>query len=119
LFELDLDACLARPVPHAAPLPKLQSVIRDLALVVPDRVNHDALIAAAMADATGLMRSVQLFDLFKPNTATAGIGIDERSMAVRIELRDDDATLTDERIEAAVEATKVRLQSQLGARLRA
>ncbi len=119
MFELDLDACLARPVPHAAPLPKQQSVIRDLALVVPDRVSHDALIAAAMADTTGLTRSVQLFDLFKPKAATAGIGTDERSMAVRIELRDDDATLTDERIEVAVAATKARLQSQLGARLRA
>jgi phenylalanyl-tRNA synthetase beta chain len=119
LFELDLDACLARPVPHAAPLPKQQSVIRDLALVVSDRVSHDTLIAVAMADATGLTRSVQLFDLFKPKAATASIGLDERSMAVRIELRDDEATLTDERIDAAVEAIKARLQSQLGARLRA
>jgi phenylalanyl-tRNA synthetase beta chain len=119
LFELDLDACLARPVPHAAPLPKQQSVIRDLALVMSDRVSHDALIAVAMADATGLTRSVQLFDLFKPKAATASIGLDERSMAVRIELRDDEATLTDERIDAAVEAIKARLQSQLGARLRA
>jgi phenylalanyl-tRNA synthetase beta chain len=119
LFELDLDACLARPVPHAAPLPKQQSVIRDLALVVSDRVSHETLIAVAMADATGLTRSVQLFDLFKPKAATASIGLDERSMAVRIELRDDEATLTDDRIDAAVEAIKARLQSQLGARLRA
>jgi phenylalanyl-tRNA synthetase beta chain len=62
---------------------------------------------------------VQLFDLFKPKAATVSIGLDERSMAVRIELRDDEATLTDERIDAAVEAIKARLQSQLGARLRA
>ena len=111
--------CGARPVPQATPLPRQQSAIRDLALVVPDRVTHDALVSVAMADATGLLRSTQLFDLFKPKTPTAGIGADERSMAVRIELRDDDATLTDERIEAAIEAARARLQSQLGARLRA
>jgi phenylalanyl-tRNA synthetase beta chain len=119
LFELDLAAIQRLGVPAAAPVPRQQSVIRDLALVVPDRVGHDALIATAMADATGLTRSVRLFDLFKPKAAIAGIGADERSMAVRIELRDDDATLTDERVDAALAATRARLQSQLGARLRA
>jgi phenylalanyl-tRNA synthetase beta chain len=40
-------------------------------------------------------------------------------MAVHLELRDDQTTLTEERIEAAVAAALTRLQSQLGARLRA
>lgn len=119
LFELDLAALLARPVPLAAPVARQQSVTRDLALVMPDQVSHDALIAVAMADASGLVRSAQLFDLYKPKSASAGIGADERSLAVRIELRDDEETLTDERIEAAMSATVARLQSQLGARLRA
>lgn len=119
LFELDLAALLARPVPLAAPVARQQSVTRDLALVMPDQVSHDALIAVAMADASGLVRSAQLFDLYKPKSASAGIGADERSLAVRIELRDDVETLTDERIEAAMSATVARLQSQLGARLRA
>lgn len=119
LFELDLAALLARPVPLAAPVARQQSVTRDLALVMPDQVSHDALIAVAMADASGLVRSAQLFDLYKPKSALAGIGADERSLAVRIELRDDDETLTDERIEAAMNAAVARLQSQLGARLRA
>ena len=119
LFEIELAALQRRSVPVAVALPKQQSAIRDLALVLPDHVSHDALIAAALADASGLMRSAQLFDLYKPKTAAAGIGNDERSLAVRLELRDDETTLTEERIEAAISATLARLQSQLGARLRA
>ena len=86
---------------------------------MPDRVSHDALTAAVLADGSGLVRSAQLFDLYKPEAAAAGIAADERSLAVRLELRDDKSTLTDERIERAVAATLTRLQSQLGARLRA
>jgi len=37
---------------------------------------------------------------------------------VRIELLDDEATLTDERIDAAVAQVIERLQAQLGVRLR-
>jgi len=119
LFELDLAALQERDVPAAVAVPKQQSAIRDLALVLPDRISHDALIAAALADPSGLVRSAHLFDLYKPKVSVAGIGADERSLAVRLELRDDNATLTDERIEAAMRAAVLRLQTQLGARLRA
>jgi phenylalanyl-tRNA synthetase beta chain len=39
-------------------------------------------------------------------------------MAVRLEIRDDDATLTDERIEAAKAQAIERVTQRLGARLR-
>jgi phenylalanyl-tRNA synthetase beta chain len=42
----------------------------------------------------------------------------ERSMAVRLELLDDEATLTDERIEQTVAAVIAALSQNLGARLR-
>jgi phenylalanyl-tRNA synthetase beta chain len=95
-------------------VPRQQSTQRDLALVVGEGVTHDALIAALMDDASGLVRSARLFDLYKPKTA----GGNERSMAVRLELRDDEATLTEERIEAAQTQALQRAQQRLGARLR-
>ena len=118
LFELDLTALQQRAVPVATAVPKFQASIRDLALVLPDSVSHDALIAAALADDAGLIRAAHLFDLYKPSQAVAGIATDERSLAIRLELRDDEATLTEERIEAAVADVMRRLQLQLGARLR-
>jgi len=119
LFELDLAALQERDLPCAVAVPRQQSAVRDLALVLPERVSHDTLIQTALADASGLVRSAQLFDLYKPKTSVAGIAADERSLAVRLELRDDEATLTDERIDAVMRATVSRLQTQLGARLRA
>jgi phenylalanyl-tRNA synthetase beta chain len=114
VFELDLASLLERPVPHAQPVPRQQSALRDLALVVGEGVSHDALIAALTDDASGLVRSARMFDLYKPKTA----GGNERSMAVRLELRDDNATLTEVRIEAAQTQALQRAQQRLGARLR-
>jgi phenylalanyl-tRNA synthetase beta chain len=115
VFELDLNALLDRPVPAAMPLPRQQSALRDLALMVGEGVAHDALIAALEDDPTGLVRSARLFDLYKPK----GIDGHQRSMAVRLELLDDNATLTDERIDAAMQQAIERATSRLGARLRA
>jgi phenylalanyl-tRNA synthetase beta chain len=118
LFELELEALLVRPLPQVEPVPRQQAAIRDLALVLPDRVSHDAVMAAILDDASGLVRSAKLFDLYKPKASIASMADDERSLAVRLELRDDDETLTDERIDATLRAAVLRLQAQLGARLR-
>ena len=118
LFELDLDAVLERPVPAFSALPRQQSAQRDLALVVRDEVPHDGLMAALRDDATGLVRGATLFDVFKPATPSAGLAAGERSLAVRLELRDDEQTLTDERIEAAVAAAVARVAQAWGGRLR-
>ena len=119
LFEVDLAAVSARPWPTVQPLPRQQSALRDLALVVGEGVTHDALMAALTDDASGLVRSAQLFDLYKPKAGSAGWAVGERSMAVRLELRDDDATLTDERIDRALAEALARVTTRLGARLRA
>ena len=118
LFELDLDAVLDRPLPQYQPLPRQQAAWRDLALVVNDRVTHDALLAALRADPLGLVRSATLFDIYKPAAPVAGVAPDERSLAIRLELLDDQATLTDERIDAAVKAAVQRAAQACGARLR-
>src|SRR5574343_373053 len=118
LFELDLAAVQQQPVPVAQPVPRQQAALRDLALVVGDKVAHDALVASLQADEQGLVRRATLFDIYKPKAATADIGEGERSLAVRLELLDDETTLTDERIEAAVAAAVARVQAAHGARLR-
>jgi phenylalanyl-tRNA synthetase beta chain len=120
LFELDADVLAGRVVPAFTSVPKMQSVYRDLALVVQDSTAHDALIAAiTRAQTEGLVRGARLFDIYKPKTAVAGMADNERSLAVRVELRDDEQTLTDERIEAAMKAVLVSLAEGVGARVRA
>ncbi len=122
LFELDLAAVLEGAVPVFEPVARQQAVLRDVALVLQDTVTHDALVASLAADPAGLIRSAKLFDIYKPAAATsaaAGWLPGERSLAVRLELRDDAATLTDERIDAAVQAAVARAVQAHGARLRA
>ena len=118
LFELDLDAVLARPLPVFAPLPRQQSAWRDVALVVADTVRHDDLVQALRADPQGLVRTATLFDVYRGGGASSGLAPGERSLAIRLELLDDEATLTDERIDAAVAAAVARAAAACGARLR-
>ena len=118
LFELDLDDVLDQPVPVFEPVPRQQGAFRDIALVLRDEVPHDALMQVLRNDASGLVRRTTLFDVFKPAVPAAGLHTGERSLAVRLELRDDAQTLTDERIESAVNAAIARAQHAFGARLR-
>jgi phenylalanyl-tRNA synthetase beta chain len=119
LFEFDLDPLLERLLPAFQPLPRQQLATRDLALVVADGVTHERLAQALRDDPQGIVRSATLFDIFKPAQPGGGLGAGERSFAMRLEMLDDDATLTDERIDAAVAAALQRVQVACGARLRA
>ena len=60
-----------------------------------------------------------LFDIDEPKSPVAGIGEDERSVTLRLELRDDAETLTDERIDSVVGGVLATLEARLGVRLRA
>ncbi len=118
VFELALDAVLERTLPQGASVPRQQSVQRDIAVIVGEAVTHDTLMSTIADAHDGLIRSARLFDVFKPAQANADMKDGERSLAVRLELLDDEATLTDERIEQAVASVLQALDEKLGARLR-
>jgi phenylalanyl-tRNA synthetase beta chain len=118
LFEIELDAVLARDLPMAQTVPRHQAALRDIALVVRDDVAHDRLVAALAQDASGLVRAVTLFDVYRPAEPGGGIAAGEHSMALRLELLDEQANLTDERIDTAVAAAVQRAHVAFAARLR-
>jgi phenylalanyl-tRNA synthetase beta chain len=118
VFELDAEALMVRPLPAFAPLPKQQSAWRDIALVVRRDVSHQALMATVDGVAEGVVRNATLFDIYEPKVAAAGFEEGERSLAIRLELRDDSRTLTDEQIERVVAGVVAALERTLGARLR-
>ncbi|MDO9314042.1 MAG: phenylalanine--tRNA ligase subunit beta [Burkholderiaceae bacterium] len=117
VFEIELAALLRTTVPSFTPLQKQQSVWRDIAVMADESVTHDALMQTILDPAGGLVRSANLFDVFRP-PAAAGSTTSERSLAVRLELLDDETTLTDERIDAAVAQVLEALRTRLGVRLR-
>jgi phenylalanyl-tRNA synthetase beta chain len=123
MFELELDSVLQRDVPAFKSVSKFHAVERDIAVLVPESASHDALLGAVWAAPTsGLLRDAALFDIYRPKAsqdATASAGTAEKSMAVRLTLNSEEATLTDEQIEVAVQAILTSLKESLGARQRA
>lgn len=118
VFELSADALRAVQVPHAQALPKQLGVKRDLALIVNDAMTHAKLQSVVMSASTQqLVKDVRLFDIYQPKQPVAGLSDGERSVALRLELRDDESTLTDEQIDAAMQTVLAAL-NQAGARLR-
>ena len=119
VFELDAAALAEAPLPVYTANPRQQAVARDIAVIVGEAVSHEALMQAVAAAPTGgLLRGAHLFDVYRPKVGGSEMVPDERSLAVRLELLDDEATLTDAQIDAAVHAVVETLAERLGARLR-
>ena len=105
---------------------KFQAVERDIAVVVREAVTHGQMMEAVRsADTQGLLRNAVLFDVFRPKKLKAGeeaapgsLAQDEKSLAVRLILASDEASLADTQIDQAVQAVLAQLQQRLAARLR-
>ncbi|MBC8056722.1 MAG: phenylalanine--tRNA ligase subunit beta, partial [Rhizobiales bacterium] len=120
MFELDAAALMHRHLPAHAPVQRQQSVWRDLSVIASEAVTYAALIdAVESAGHAGLVKSARLFDIYKPSAPSGEMKAGERSLSIRLELLDDEVTLTDDRIEAAVADVLAALDERLGARLRA
>jgi phenylalanyl-tRNA synthetase beta chain len=124
MFELELDGVLQTDVPVFKPVPKHQAVERDIALVVDEKLSHAALMVAIWAAPTGgLLRDANLFDIYRPLAAkgldTTAVASFEKSVAVRLTLNSEEATLTEDQIDTAVKAVLSSVEGTLGARRRA
>ena len=119
LFELEMAALTRSEVPAFAPIQHQQSVWRDLAVIADETVTHEGLMNTIATAHKGLVRSARLFDVYKPAVTPADMATGERSLAVRLELLDDETPLTDDRIDAVVAEVLGALSQRLGVRLRA
>ena len=119
LFEVEAQALLGRSLPRFTSIPRQQSVWRDLALIARETVTHELLVQTVAQAGSPLVRSTRLFDVYRPLNPGTEIAAGERSLAVRLELRDDEVTLTDDRVERVITDVLRALLRQHGARLRA
>ena len=126
MFELELDAVLARQVPVFKSVAKHQAVERDIAVVVKEAVTHAQVMEAVQNGVKGgILRSATLFDVFRPKKLKAGeeaapgaLAQDEKSLAVRLTLGSDTASLTDAEIDTAMQGAIAALTERVAARLR-
>jgi phenylalanyl-tRNA synthetase beta chain len=99
---------------HYRPLPTFPPVLRDIAFVVGQSIPY-AVLEATIRDAGGaLLESVRLFDRYTGAPVPEG----RHSLAFSLVFRDPNRTLTDEEVNAQVEAIFTALESQHGAQRR-
>jgi len=115
VFELDFDAVKAAQVPVFAEVSKFPPVIRDLAVVVDQDVALQALLDTLKAQLPGLVKDVQLFDVY----VGKGVAENKKSLAFRIVMQDTQRTLLDSEVDAALQQLVSCLDQAFGAQLRA
>jgi phenylalanyl-tRNA synthetase beta chain len=89
------------------------AVLQDLAVVVPAEASAARVRAAVLAGGGELLRAAEVFDLYEGEQ----LGEGRKSLALRLEFRAADRTLTDEEVAAKREAIAVEL-SEIGGSLR-
>jgi phenylalanyl-tRNA synthetase beta chain len=115
-FELDLDAVtelVAGRPPTYREVTSFPAVLQDIAVVVDEDLPAAAVVEAVRAGGGGLLERVELFDLYRGEQ----VGEGHKSLALRLEFRAPDRTLTDDEVteqRAAIE----RELAGLGGRLR-
>ena len=118
LFELDLEPIRELGLPVPEELSKFPAVQRDLALVVKQSVSAQSLLDAMTSTKQNFVRSIELFDEFKPKAGSSSMADDEKSLAFRVTLLNPQETLQDPQIDAVMAALLGAVEKKCTARLR-
>ena len=118
LFELDLESIRELGLPVPEELSKFPAVQRDLALVVKQSVSAQSLLDAMTSTKQNFVRSIELFDEFKPKAGSSSMADDEKSLAFRVTLLNPQETLQDPQIDAVMVALLGAVEKKCTARLR-
>ncbi len=118
LFEFDLDPIRELGLPQPEELSKFQAAQRDLALVVKQTVSAQSLLDAMMASKQNFVRTIELFDEFRPKAGSSSMADDEKSLAFRVTLLNPNETLQDPQIDAVMAALLGAVAKKCAARLR-
>ncbi|MEO7255054.1 MAG: phenylalanine--tRNA ligase subunit beta, partial [Casimicrobium sp.] len=115
VFEVDVAPLQQRALTVHMPVSKQPLVRRDIALVVANAVNSDALVNSLKKVAPAFVRSVDVFDVYRGSGVPEG----QKSVAIRVLMQDTERTLADTEIEGACQQMLSKAQEQHGATLRA
>ncbi|RQW29519.1 phenylalanine--tRNA ligase subunit beta [Rhodobacteraceae bacterium CH30] len=115
LFEIDFAAAQDVVPVKAQAVSRFQAVRRDLALLVDERVEVEAMLESFARASSPIVSEVALFDVYR------GKGVEEgkKSLAFRIQLQDMTRTLTDEDVEPVIAAMLSAVAADHQASLRA
>src|SRR5215217_3104073 len=113
--ELNADLLLDRhgSAKKFRELDRFPSIMRDIAMIVPDGVSHELILRTIKEPREPLLERVELFDLFVEQSEAA-----RKSLAYRLTYRDRSRTLTSEEVTEVHARIRERLKHELGVTLR-
>lgn len=117
VMEIDLDKIAGEygELKKAfSPLPRFPSVRRDIALIVDEETPVSSILKEIGRTGSKLIEDAEVFDVFTGSPIEKG----KKSVAVSLQLRASDKTLTEEEINKVQDKTIKNLQLALGAELR-
>jgi len=113
-FEFDLDVLSKREIPNTKEISRFPSIRRDLALLVPEKINYSE-IRRNVIDLSGdLLINLVLFDLYSGHNVEKGY----KSLAIGLILQNVSCTLTDEVVDSLIQNVVQGLETRLDAQLR-
>ena len=114
VFEIDLGALKQARLPGYTEVSRQPYVIRDLAIVVDQKLEIQQILEGIKANSPPFVQAVDLFDVY------TGKGIDSgrKSLAFRIVMQDTQRTLQDTEVDAVIQRLLDYLQQTFAARLR-
>ena len=114
IFEMDSIALAALHLPSYRPHSRMQTLRRDLAILVGDKVPMRALIDAVTNAKIPSVTDFSPFDIYRGES----VGFGKKSVAFRILMQDTDRTLVDSEADKKVSAILEVLSKEFGATLR-
>lgn len=117
VLEIDLDKIAAFSKESKkvfSPLPKFPSVRRDISLIVDDSIPVGGILDEIEKIGSNLIEEAEIFDVYTGEHLDQG----KKSVAVSLQLRAKDKTLTEEEVNKVQEKTLKKLGLALGAELR-
>jgi phenylalanyl-tRNA synthetase beta chain len=111
---MPLASLPAYNIPKYVAPSRFPGVLRDLALVVPPHVTAAEIEGTIRATLDGVARDVRVFDEYRGPQ----IGENKKSLAVRLLLQRDDATMTDAEADGRIAGVLETLKERLGATMR-
>ena len=113
-WDLVVEAVKKNKALEYTEVPKFPEVRRDLALLIDKAIKFEQLEQLAYQSEKGLLKSVNLFDVYEGDKLPAG----KKSYALSFIIQDENATLTDKQIEKIMEKLMKTYREKAGAEIR-
>lgn len=117
LFEINLEKLwqtVQKEVVQVKALPKFPPILRDLALILPEKVKVEEAIALFYQNSQEKLEAVRLFDIYQGDKIPTGY----RSIAFSLTFRLQERTLQDEEVNTIMEGIVEEATGKLGAQIR-